>query len=317
MTGAKDKPLFKELDPLPEPVREGLPELVEFIGSGDEGSSQEVRIIASRGKTKIDGAFLDSYPELGLVAAYGVGYDRIDAEAAAARGIMVTHTPDVLNADVADLAVALLLCAVRQLPQADTFVRKSLWPQGSYPLTPTLRERTVGLVGMGRIGREIAARISAFGVEVAYHARRPVTDVPYRYLDDLSELAHVVDTMVVIVPGGAATRDLIKADILAALGPNGVLVNVSRGSVVDEGALIEALRDGTILAAGLDVYRNEPHVPDELRGMDNVVLLPHLGSSTLHTRSAMNRLYLDNVAAWVRGSPIPAPVPECRKLNPK
>lgn len=310
------KPLFLELDPLPDPVRSRLPEHVEVVPLDKAPQVREsIEILASRGKTTIDGPFLDQHPKLGLIAVYGVGYDKVDAAAASKRGVLVTHTPDVLNQDVADLAVALLLATIRQVPQADAFVRRGAWADGPYALTATLRGRKIGLVGMGRIGREIAARISAFNVGVAYHSRRPAEGVPYRYFARLPGLAEAVDTLVVIVPGGAQTRNLIDAAILEALGPNGVLVNVARGSVVDQPALVEALRKGTIMAAGLDVFENEPHVPKELTAMNNVVLLPHLGSSTVHTRAAMDRLYIDNVFAWAQRLPVPTPVPECRRLT--
>lgn len=313
------KPLFLSIDRLPDPVRVELAELVEFVevdpsslDAAIEARGGEVRIISSRGKHRIDFTLLDRLPSLGLIAGYGVGYDKIDAQAAVERGVMVTHTPDVLNADVADLAVALLLATLREIPQADRFVREGRWLQGSYPLTATLRDRTIGMVGMGRIGRAIAQRLTAFEVEVAYHTRNRVEGLSYTYFDDLIALACHVDALIVIVPGGASTEGLIDVRVLKALGRAGVLVNVSRGTVVDQSALVAALTNRTIQAAGLDVYRDEPAVPEALLALDNVVLLPHIGSGTTHTRAAMDRLYLDNVTAWLDRLPVLTPVPECR-----
>ncbi|MFG1429813.1 2-hydroxyacid dehydrogenase [Xanthobacter sp. V2C-8] len=269
-----------------------------------------VRAIATRGGRPVDAALMARLPALEIVANFGVGYDTVDAQAAAARGVLVTHTPDVLNEEVADLAVGLLLAAVRRLPQADRFVRAGGWLKGAFPLTATLRGRTVGLVGMGRIGRAIARRLEAFGVGLAYHSRRPVADVAYPHYPDLTAMAAAVDTLVVIVPGGPATRNMVDAGVLAALGPQGVLVNVARGSVVDEAALLAALQAGTLLAAGLDVFADEPRVPEAFFALENVVLLPHVGSATTFTREAMGQLVVDNLFSWLDGKGPLTPVPE-------
>ncbi len=259
---------------------------------------------------KIDGAFLSRFPKLEQVSSFGVGYDHIDAKWAGAHGIIVTNTPDVLNEEVADTALGLLLCTVREFPQAERYVRAGKWTQAQFPLTKaTLRNRTVGMVGMGRIGRAIARRLDAFGVPVVYHSRNK-QDVSYKYYSKLLEMAHDVDTLMVIVPGGAATQNLINAEVLKALGPRGILVNMARGSVVDEPALIEALKDRTIYSAGLDVFVKEPDVPKELLAMDHVVLFPHLGSSTEVTRAAMDQLLVDNILAWAAGKPPLTPVQE-------
>ncbi len=242
-----------------------------------------IRAVTTRGRDRLDAALLARLPSVEIIANFGVGYDSIDLDAAARRGIVVTNTPDVLNDEVADFAVALLLATVRRLPQADRFVRAGRWLQGNFPLGPTLRDRTVGLVGMGRIGKRIAQRLSAFEVPIVYHSRTARPDVPYRHYPELLAMAKDVDTLLAILPGGPATQGLIDAAVLAALGPDGVLINVARGSVVDEPALVEALRSGTILAAGLDVFADEPRVPQPLLEMDNVVLLPHVGSATRHT----------------------------------
>jgi lactate dehydrogenase-like 2-hydroxyacid dehydrogenase len=250
-------------------------------------------------------------PSLEIIASCGVGYDHIDATTAAQRGIVVTNTPDVLNEEVADTAVGLLICTVRELPQAERYLRAGKWPKANYPLSrATLRNRIVGLVGMGRIGIAIARRLEAFGVPIAYHTRHPRSELSYRYYPKLIDMARDVDTLVVIVPGGAATRNMIDAKVLEALGPDGILINVARGSVVDEAALIEALKQRKILAAGLDVFVNEPDVPAELLALDNVVLLPHLGSASVHTREKMDQLLVDNLLAWSRGEAPLTPVPE-------
>jgi len=269
-----------------------------------------IRAVTTRGRDRLDAALLARLPSVEIIANFGVGYDSIDVDAAARRGIVVTNTPDVLNDEVADLAVALLLATVRRLPQADRFVRSGRWLQGNFPLGPTLRDRTVGLVGMGRIGKRIAQRLSAFEVPIVYHSRTARPDVPYRHYPDLLAMAKDVDTLLAILPGGPATKGLIDAAVLAALGPDGILINVARGSVVDEPALVEALRSGTILAAGLDVFADEPRVPQPLLELDNVVLLPHVGSATRHTRGLMGRLVVDNLLSWFAGRGPLTPVPE-------
>jgi lactate dehydrogenase-like 2-hydroxyacid dehydrogenase len=259
----------------------------------------------------INAALYARLPNLEIIASFGVGYDHIDAAAAAQHGAVVTNTPDVLTEEVADTAVGLLLCTVRELPQAERYLRAGKWPNANYPLSrATLRNRTVGLVGMGRIGQAIARRLEAFGVPIVYHTRQPRADLPYPHYPQLIDMAKAVDTLVVIVPGGAATRNMIDAKVLEALGPDGILVNVARGSVVDEAALIEALKQRKIFAAGLDVFVNEPEVPAELLALENAVLLPHLGSASVYTREKMDQLLVDNLLAWSRGEAPLTPVPE-------
>ena len=259
----------------------------------------------------VNAALYARLPNLKIIASFGVGYDHIDAAAAAKRGIIVTHTPDVLTEEVADTAVGLLISTVRELPQAERYLRAGNWPQGHYPLSrATLRNRTVGLVGMGRIGRAIAQRLEAFGVPIAYHSRHPRPELAYRHYPRLLDMAKDIDTLIAIVPGGAATRHMIDAKVLEALGPDGIVINVARGSVVDEGALTDALKQRKIFAAGLDVFVNEPDVPPELLALDNVVLLPHLGSASVFTREKMDQLLVDNLLAWSRGEAPLTPVPE-------
>jgi lactate dehydrogenase-like 2-hydroxyacid dehydrogenase len=260
---------------------------------------------------RIDGTFMGRFPRLEIISSFGVGYDHIDAAWAGGHGITVTNTPDVLTEEVADTALGLLLCTVREFPQAERYLRSGRWPQGDYPLSKaTLRDRTVGLVGMGRIGQAIARRLEAMGVPVVYHSRRPAEGVAYRHYPNLLDMARDVQVLLVITPGGAQTRNLINAEVLAALGREGILINMARGSVVDEPALIKALQQGTILSAGLDVYAREPQVPPELIAMENVVLFPHVGSASVTTRQRMDQLVVDNLIAWAAGKPPLTPVSE-------
>jgi lactate dehydrogenase-like 2-hydroxyacid dehydrogenase len=259
----------------------------------------------------VDGAFLSRFPRLEIISSFGVGYDHIDAKWAGAHGIVVTNTPNVLTEEVADTALGLLLCTARQLPQAERYLRDGKWLERDFPLSPaTLRDRTVGIIGLGRIGKAIARRLDAFGVPVVYHGRRPQPDVRYRYYASLLEMARDVDTLMVVTPGGADTKNLIDAKVLEALGPRGILINVARGSVVDEPALIAALKAGQIYSAGLDVFAHEPHVPRELIEMKHVVLFPHVGSASVHTRNAMGQLVVDNLLSWAAGRGPLTPVPE-------
>jgi lactate dehydrogenase-like 2-hydroxyacid dehydrogenase len=272
----------------------------------------EVRAIACSATTElIPGNFMARFPKLQIVSSFGVGYDHVDVKYAAAHGIVVTNTPEVLTEEVADTALGLLLCAVREFPQAERYLRAGKWLAKGYPLSKaTLRNRTVGIVGMGAIGQAIARRLGAFGVPVVYHTRNKRPELAYRHYPKLVDMARDVDTLLVIVPGGAATVNMINAEVLDALGPNGILINMARGSVVDEPALIKALKEKRIMAAGLDVYVREPEVPAELIAMDNVVLFPHLGSASVHTRDKMDQLIVDNILAWAAGQPPLTPVPE-------
>ncbi|KQQ18310.1 dehydrogenase [Methylobacterium sp. Leaf123] len=269
-----------------------------------------IRGLAVGAMCPIDAELFDRLPRLEIVASFGVGYDTIDAVEAHRRGIVVTHTPDVLSDEVADLALGLLLATLRQIPQADRYLRAGRWREGSFPLTTSLRERRVGILGLGRIGRAIARRLEGFGVQIAYHGRRPQADIPYAYHDSLLGLAQAVDTLIVAAPGGLSTNGIVDAGVLAALGADGIVVNIARGSVIDEAALIAALQAGTILGAGLDVFANEPQVPQALIDLDRTVLLPHVGSGSHHTRAAMGRLLTDNLFSWFDGKGPVTPVPE-------
>jgi lactate dehydrogenase-like 2-hydroxyacid dehydrogenase len=256
-------------------------------------------------------AALSRFPKLEIISSFGVGYDHIDSTYAREHNIVVTNTPDVLTEEVADIALGLLIATLREFVKADRYLRSGLWTTQQYPLSVgSLRDRKVGVVGMGRIGQAIGRRLEACRVPVVYHSRKPAEGVSYKHYPDLIEMAKAVDTLVIIIPGGASTAKLINADVMKALGPRGVIINVARGSVVDEPALVAALKSGTILAAGLDVFANEPAVPDELKAMSNVVLLPHIGSASVVTRNAMDQLLVDNLKAWFTGKPPLTPVPE-------
>jgi len=258
-----------------------------------------------------DSKTLARFPKLEIVSSFGVGYDHIDANYARDHDIVVTNTPDVLTEEVADIAMGLLIATLREFIKADRYVRSGLWLTQNLPLSVgSLRDRKVGMVGMGRIGQAIARRLEASRVPVVYHSRKPADGVTYKHYPDLIEMAKEVDTLVVIVPGGAGTAKMVNAEVMKALGPRGVIINVARGSVVDEQALIAALKSGALLAAGLDVFEKEPNVPDELRNMQNVVLLPHIGSASVVTRNAMDQLVVDNLKTWFAGKPPLTPVAE-------
>jgi lactate dehydrogenase-like 2-hydroxyacid dehydrogenase len=268
-------------------------------------------IAMTGGHARLDEAYMRQFPNLEVISSFGAGYDNIDAKAAARLGVIVTNTPGVLDDEVADTTIGLMIMTVRQLPQSERYLRAGQWSaKGNFPLSPSLRGRTVGILGLGRIGKAIATRVSGFGLPIAYHSRHEQVDVPYRYYSSLIDMAKAVDILIVIAPGGPGTRHIINAEVLKALGPDGVLINVARGSLVDEKALIEALRNKTILAAGLDVFENEPSVPQELIALDNAVLLPHVGSASVITRRAMAQCVVSNVLAWADGKPPLTPVPE-------
>ena len=278
----------------------------------DDAPLDRIRAVCGGGESKVGAALIAQLPALEIVSIMGVGYDGVDVAACKARGVIVTHTPDVLNDDVADLALALALNIARRIPQADRHVREGKWPQAPMPLATKMSGARMGLVGIGRIGQAIAARALAFGMTIAYTARSAKPALPYAFHATPQALAAASDFLVVITPGGAATRKLIDASVLQALGPKGFLINVARGSVVDEAALIDALQRGVIAGAALDVFENEPNVPEALRALDNVVLTPHIGSATQATRQAMADRAFANLQAHFAGKPLPSAVPECR-----
>lgn len=268
-------------------------------------------LVGGSGHGKIDAAFMQQLPNLQIIGNFGVGYDGVDAKWAGENGIVVTNTPDVLTDEVADLALGLLIATVRRLPQADRYVRDGKWVSaGNFPLTGSLREKKMGILGLGRIGAAIARRAEAFGLALSYHSRSPKADVPYRYYASLVEMARDVDILMVIAPGGEATRGIVNREVMEALGPAGTLINVARGTLVDEPVMVELLKSGKIGAAGLDVFEKEPTVPTDLFALENVVLLPHVGSGSHYTRNKMGQLVVDNVVSFARGNGPLTPVTE-------
>ncbi|MBL8377937.1 MAG: 2-hydroxyacid dehydrogenase [Burkholderiales bacterium] len=267
---------------------------------------------ATSGGAGIKAQVIRALPGLKIVACFGVGYDGVDLAACKERGIRVTNTPDVLNECVADTTWMLILATVRRAVFNDKYVRSGKWLGGSAPLTDKVWGETLGIVGLGRIGKAIARRAEGFGMQVVYHGRHRQPDVAYEYFADLKAMARAVKILVLILPGGKATENLVDAEVLAALGPQGYLINVSRGSNVDEAAVLKALQDKTIAGAGLDVFVDEPRVPEAFFALDNVVLQPHVGSGTVATRNAMGQLVVDNLAAFFAGRALLTEVPETR-----
>lgn len=273
----------------------------------------KIRAIAGGGESQVPRSLIDQLPALEVISIMGVGYDRVDVAAAMERGIPVTHTPGVLNDEVADLAMGLMLSVARRIPQADQYVRAGRWGrEGAMPLTRKVSGARLGIVGLGRIGQAIATRAQAFGMSIAYTARSQRPGLAYSFFPTAQALAAQVDFLIVITPGGEGTRHLINAEVLKALGPEGYLINVARGSVVDEEALVEALQKGVIAGAALDVFAKEPHPSPALWAMAQVVLTPHIASATRQTRQAMADLAAGNLAAHFGGQPLPSPVPECQ-----
>lgn len=268
--------------------------------------------VATSGGAGIKAEVIKALPKLRMVSCFGVGYDGVDMAACLAAGIKVSNTPDVLNECVADTAWMLLLATVRRAVSNDKFVRSGAWQKGNAPLTDKVWGETLGIVGLGRIGRAIARRAEGFGMKIVYHGRNRQSDVAYDYYADLVAMAKVAKVVLVITPGGKGTENIINARVLEALGKKGYLINVSRGTTVDDAALIKALQEGSIAGAGLDVFVDEPRVPEAYLALDNVVLQPHVGSGTVATRTAMGQLVVDNLAAWFAGKPLLTEVPETR-----
>jgi lactate dehydrogenase-like 2-hydroxyacid dehydrogenase len=319
---AGDKPVILIPGQINSRVRERVEAEFEFIAieSADAtllGPEDRLRVSGISAMTRISADFIDAFENLSIIANFGVGYDAVDAGHAARRGVMVTNTPDVLSDEVADTTIGLILNTLREFPKAETYLRAGRWPsEGPYPLTPlTLRGRTAGIFGLGRIGIAIARRLEAFGVAVRYHNRNRRDDVTWPWHESLVDLARAVDLLICVAPGGAATAKAINAEVLAALGANGVFINVGRGSSVDEPALIEALEKRVIAAAGLDVFADEPNVPARLMALPNACLLPHVASASVATRNAMADLAVDNLVSWFEGRPAITPVPETAHLN--
>ncbi len=308
LTVAKLSPLFAD-------QLQGAYEVHDRLHETDPAAFAKVapliRGIAGSGESKVPRALIDQLPALEVVSIMGVGYDGVDVPAALERKIPVTHTPNVLNDEVADLAIGLMLSIARRIPQADQYVRAGRWgKEGNMPLTRKVSGARLGIVGLGRIGQAIAKRAEAFSMSIAYTGRKAQPGVAYAYYPSAAKLAEQVDFLVVITPGGAGTRHLINAEVLQALGARGYLINVARGSVVDEAALVDALQKGVIAGAGLDVFEKEPHPSEALWTLDNVVLTPHIASATWQTRQAMADLAAGNLNAHFSGQPLLSPVPE-------
>jgi len=261
------------------------------------------RAIATFGGFRVDGALMDALPKTEIVSTMSIGVDHIDLAAAKARGIAVTNTPDVLTDDVADIGMALTLAVARRLIVGDRYVRQGKWPSGAFPLATKIGGATMGILGLGRIGLAVAKRAEAFGMKIVYHGPR-AKPVGYRHYASLTEMARDIDYLVVTCPGGAETRNLVNAEVLAALGKKGAVINIARGSVIDEETMVKMLQDGSLGGAGLDVFRDEPRVPEALLALDNVVLQPHVGSATHATRGAMGQLVVDNLTAHFAGRPL-------------
>ena len=270
--------------------------------------------IATNGHDGVPADVMAACPNLKMVSCYGVGYDAIDTKAAADRGILVTHTPDVLNAEVASTTILLMLASFRNFLADEAHARSGAWEKGGAPLSRSADNRRVGILGLGRIGQAIADKLAVFNADIHYHTRTK-KDVPYTYHTSLTDMAQAVEVLICITPGGPSTYRIVNAEVMNALGPEGTLINVSRGSVVDEPAMVQALQDGRLGYAALDVFEAEPKIPDALKTMPNVVLLPHVGSATHETRAAMGGLVVDNLIAHLTTGKVHTPVPETAHLN--
>lgn len=277
-------------------------------------NADEITHIVTNGHDGVKPELMASLPNLKMISGYGVGYDAIDADEAARRGIIVTHTPNVLNEEVATTAVLLMLMCYREALRDDAYARSAAWEaKGAAALTRSPENQTVGILGLGRIGQAIADKLAPWNPTIIYHTRSK-KDVPYTYYDNLVAMAHDCDVLICITPGGAATNKIVNAEVMEALGPTGTLINIARGSVVDETAMTEALQSGTLGWAGLDVFEAEPHIPEALRDLPNTVLLPHVGSATVETRAAMGALTVDNLLQHLKDGTVITAVPECTHL---
>lgn len=285
--------------------------MTDSRGASPVADAAMIEYIYVNGHGGVPGDLIAAIPRLRLISNYGVGYDTVNVETAVRHGIIVTHTPDVLNDDVANTAILLMLATSRNFLSDSGYIRAGRWPiEGDAPLTSAVRGKTVGILGLGRIGLTVARKLSVFGVETVYHNRHR-RDVPYRYYGDLVEMARDCDILICVAPGGEATRGIVGRNVIDALGADGILINVGRGSIVDEPELISALQQGRLGKAGLDVFTNEPEVPPELLALDNATLLPHVASGTVETRDAMGDLAVENLIQFHATGKALTPVPEC------
>jgi lactate dehydrogenase-like 2-hydroxyacid dehydrogenase len=310
------KPEILQIAPQPSRVEAALADAYtvhRYWEAGDPAAllaeiGGRIRAVATDGHYGIAPEIMAALPALEIVASNGVGYDAIDTAACKAKGVRVTNTPEVLNDAVAEMALALMLALCRRIPQADGFLRDGRWLEGGFGLTGELTGAHAGILGLGRIGKEIARRLQAMRMRVSYHGRREQPYQPYQFYPDLEAMARDVDWLVVIAPGSAATRGIVSRPVLEALGPEGAIVNVARGALVDEAAMVELLAEGRLGGAALDVFEDEPRVPERLMRLPNVVLSPHQGSATTKTRAAMGDLVVRNLAAHFAGDPLLTPV---------
>jgi len=311
------KPIVLVVGPLPQNIMDALSaayEIVRYWTLQDKEKelaavADRVRGIATTGHYGASRALMDSLPQVEIIASFGVGYDAVDIAAAREKGIRVTNTPDVLTDDVGNLAVLLLLAVSREMLAADRYVRSGDWrAKGDMALTRSIRGKKAGVIGLGRIGKNIADKLAVFGMQIQWHGPRDKPDAGYPYQADLVAMASDVDYLIVACPGGAATRHIVGASVLDALGPEGTLINISRGSCVDEAALLDAVTTGRLGWAGLDVFEEEPNVPQALVESPRTVLLPHVGSATVETRTAMGNLVVENLALHFAGEPLATPV---------
>jgi lactate dehydrogenase-like 2-hydroxyacid dehydrogenase len=311
------KPSVLMIGPYPDwemPLLEASYNLLRLWEAADQKAfiaqhAADIRAIATRGDLGASAELIAALPKLEMIGCLGVGTDGIDLVAARARGINVSFTPDVLTGDVADLAIALCLAVTRKIPASDVYVRSGNWKKAAMPVTTRFFGKRMGIVGLGRIGMAIAKRAAGFDMEISYHNRNKRSDVRYHYCETVEALAAQCDYLVAAVSGGAASKAMISSAALIALGPEGYFINVARGSVVDEAALLHSLENGVIKGAGLDVFLNEPNIDERFMKLGNVVLLPHVGSATLETRQAMGKLVRDNLEAHFSGKPLLTPVP--------
>lgn len=266
---------------------------------------EKIRMIATDGHHGVNPETMAACPNLEMIAGFGVGYDGVDVEACKARGIKVSNTPDVLNDAVAEMGMALMLALAREIPQTDAYVREGRWPkEGNWRLTRELTGKNLGILGLGRIGKAIAERAQAFKMRVVYYGRTEQTDQPYIYYDKLEDMARDVDWLMVIAPATPETQGIVSREVLEVLGPDGCLVNIARGALVDEEAMLELLQSGKLGGAALDVFVEEPKVPEGFYGLENVVLSPHQGSATRKTRRQMGELVVENLDAFLAGKPL-------------
>lgn len=308
-------PDLLQIGGITDTMRDRLSEHFTIHKLGDAAyPTDAITHIATNGHDGVPADVMAACPNLKMISCYGVGYDAIDTTAAADRGILVTHTPDVLNAEVASTTILLMLASFRNFLADEAHARSGAWEQGSAPLSRSADNRRVGILGLGRIGQAIADKLAVFNADIHYHTRTK-KDVPYTYHASLTDMAQAVEVLICITPGGPSTYRIVNAEVMNALGPEGTLINVSRGSVVDEPAMVQALQDGRLGYAALDVFEAEPKIPDALKTMPNVVLLPHVGSATHETRAAMGGLVVDNLIAHLTTGKVHTPVPETAHLN--